>query len=223
MAIRQPSSRPASCAAGTTQSASRCLDNHPEAGEILATVSIPAHSTATRVSPTRIVAALLDEAAGRSILLDGDFDQLMVTAKLEVRYHKPTPTDTPLLLVGRLDRGGDQHAEARAELRLPDGTISARARCCWRARRSRSAALAGRAAVLEGGRVAALRSSAAACEALAVRVEGTLVDLGAERDLKLPAAGGLVGRTGSGLAGQRVEGATRFRHHPHEAIAVAPC
>lgn len=129
MAIRQPSSRSCFvCGRDNPVGLHVRWDNHPDAGEIHATVTIPGYFNGyPGVAHGGIVAALLDEAAGRSILLDGDFDQLMVTAKLEVRYHKPTPTDTPLLLVGRLDRGGSQHAEARAELRLPDGTVSARA------------------------------------------------------------------------------------------------
>ena len=129
MAIRQPSSRSCFvCGRDNPVGLHVRWDNHPDVGEVHATVSIPAHFNGyPGVAHGGIVAALLDEAAGRSILLDGDFDQLMVTAKLEVRYHQPAPTETPLLLVGRLDRGGNQHAEARAELRLPDGSVAARA------------------------------------------------------------------------------------------------
>jgi uncharacterized protein (TIGR00369 family) len=129
MPVRQPSSRSCFvCGRDNPVGLKVRWDNHKDVGEIRASVTIPAHFNGyPGVAHGGIVAALLDETAGRSILLDGDFDQLMVTAKLEVRYHKPTPTDVPLLLVGRLVRGGDQHAEARAELRLPDGTISARA------------------------------------------------------------------------------------------------
>ena len=74
-----------------------------------------------------IVGALLDETAGRTILMDGGFEDLMVTAKLEVVYRRPTPTGVPLLAVGRLVRRSGTRAEAEAELRLPDGTVTARA------------------------------------------------------------------------------------------------
>ncbi len=74
-----------------------------------------------------IVGALLDETAGRTILMDGGFEDLMVTAKLEVVYRRPTPTGVPLLVVGRLLRRSGTRAEAEAELRLPDGTVAARA------------------------------------------------------------------------------------------------
>jgi len=55
------------------------------------------------------------------------FEDLMVTAKLEVAYRRPTPTGVPLLVVGRLTRRSGARAEAEAELRLPDGTVAARA------------------------------------------------------------------------------------------------
>jgi acyl-coenzyme A thioesterase PaaI-like protein len=83
--------------------------------------------TSTGVTHGGIVGALLDETAGRTILMDGGFEDLMVTAKLEVVYRRPTPTDVPLLLVGRLLRRLSTRAEAEAELRLQDGTVTARA------------------------------------------------------------------------------------------------
>ena len=102
-------------------------DEHPEAGEIRATVTIPEHFNGyPGVAHGGIVGAILDETAGRSILMDGGFDDLMVTAKLEVIYRRPTPTGVPLRAVGRLVRRSDDRAEAKAELQLPDGTVAAR-------------------------------------------------------------------------------------------------
>jgi len=104
-------------------------DQHPEAGEIRGTVTVPGHFNGyPGVTHGGIVAALLDETAGRSILMDGGFEDLMVTAKLEVVYRRPTPTGVPLLVVGRLRRRTGTRAEAEAELRLPDGTVTARAK-----------------------------------------------------------------------------------------------
>lgn len=74
-----------------------------------------------------IVATMLDEVGGRSVLLDGDDDNLMVTLKLEVRYRRPTPTNTPLLVVGTLTQPGERRARAHGEIRLPDGTVTAEA------------------------------------------------------------------------------------------------
>jgi len=104
-------------------------DQHPEAGEIRGTVTVPGHFNGyPGVTHGGIVAALLDETAGRTILMDGGFEDLMVTAKLEVVYRRPTPTGAPLLVVGRLLRRIGTRAEAEAELRLPDGTVTARAK-----------------------------------------------------------------------------------------------
>ena len=102
-------------------------DEHPEAGELRGTVTIPEHFNGyPGVTHGGIVAAVLDETAGRTILMDGGFDDLMVTAKLEVVYRRPTPTGVPLEVVGRLLRRVGRRAEAEAELRLPDGTVAAR-------------------------------------------------------------------------------------------------
>ena len=104
-------------------------DQDPEAGEIRGTVTVPGHFNGyPGVTHGGIVAALLDETAGRTILMDGGFEDLMVTAKLEVVYRRPTPTGVPLLVVGRLRRRTGTRAEAEAELRLPDGTVTARAK-----------------------------------------------------------------------------------------------
>jgi acyl-coenzyme A thioesterase PaaI-like protein len=102
-------------------------DQHPEAGELRGTVVIPEHFNGyPGVTHGGIVAAILDETAGRTILMDGGFEDLMVTAKLEVVYRRPTPTGVALEAVGRLLRRLEARAEAEAELRLPDGTVTAR-------------------------------------------------------------------------------------------------
>ena len=103
-------------------------ENDREAGEIRGTVEIPEHFNGyPGVVHGGIVATLLDETAGRALLLEGGHEDLMVTLKLEVSYRRPTPTATPLALVGRLRRRTASRAEAEAELRLPDGTVSASA------------------------------------------------------------------------------------------------
>jgi hypothetical protein len=59
--------------------------------------------------------------------MDGGAEDLMVTAKLDVVYRRPTPTQVPLTMVGRLRTRNGDRAEAEAELRLPDDTVVARA------------------------------------------------------------------------------------------------
>jgi uncharacterized protein (TIGR00369 family) len=99
-----------------------------DSGEIRGRVTIPdSFNGYPGVAHGGIVAAVLDETAGRSILVRGGFDELMVTAKLDVTYRRPTPTGVALEAVGRLVRHSGARAEAEAELLLPDGTVAARA------------------------------------------------------------------------------------------------
>jgi len=100
-------------------------ENHPEAGEIRGSVVVPEHFNGyPGVVHGGIVATLLDETAGRTVLLtgprsaDGDRQDRVV-------YRRPTPTGTPLTLVGRFLRHVGDRAEAHGEVRLPDGTVSA--------------------------------------------------------------------------------------------------
>lgn len=74
-----------------------------------------------------IVASLLDEAMARSLLVEGGFDDLLVTAKLEVVFRRPTPTGVPLAVAGRIVHRSGTRAQASAELRLADGTVTAQA------------------------------------------------------------------------------------------------
>lgn len=73
-----------------------------------------------------VVAALLDEAAGRAVMI-GAPERFMVTAQLKVRYHHPVPIGQTLLLVAHPLRVGTRLARARAELRRSDGTLCAEA------------------------------------------------------------------------------------------------
>jgi uncharacterized protein (TIGR00369 family) len=73
-----------------------------------------------------IVAAMLDEAAGRTAMI-GNHETLMVTAKITIKYRQPTPTETPLLVVGKILKRRGKLLVAASEVRLPDGSISAEA------------------------------------------------------------------------------------------------
>ncbi len=74
-----------------------------------------------------ITAALLDETAGRALLLDGNSENLFVTLKLEVKYRQPTPTGVPLTVVGWVISRSSTRAKVAAKLTLPDGTVAAEA------------------------------------------------------------------------------------------------
>jgi uncharacterized protein (TIGR00369 family) len=99
-----------------------------EKGEVRASLEIPEHFNGfPGTVHGGVLSALLDEAAVRTALLDGGFDDLMVTAKLEVAFRRPTPTRTPIVVAARLVRRVGTRAQAEAEVRLPDGTVAARA------------------------------------------------------------------------------------------------
>jgi len=73
-----------------------------------------------------IVASLLDEAGGRVVMI-GNHRHFMMTAKMEVKYRRPTPLGQPLTVYGRLLKMRGRLAVAHAELRLADGTVTAEA------------------------------------------------------------------------------------------------
>ena len=73
-----------------------------------------------------IIATILDETSGRAILLDNDFNRLMVTLKMEMVYKKNTPTNTTLKAVGRVLKDSGSRAQVEGEIILPDGTVSAK-------------------------------------------------------------------------------------------------
>jgi len=98
----------------------------PEAREVRAEFVVPAHYQGyPGVVHGGIVAAILDEVSGRAILLHGSDEDLMATMRLVVRYRRPTPTDTPLVAVGRVEQIGGVGARVAGEIRLPDGTVTA--------------------------------------------------------------------------------------------------
>ena len=100
--------------------------NDREARLVRATVTVPEHFNGyPNIVHGGIVAAILDETAGRAIMLDTGPDNLMVTIKLEVKYRLPTPTNTPLTVVGWVIKGGKTRARVASEIRLPDGTVTA--------------------------------------------------------------------------------------------------
>lgn len=101
--------------------------NDLEKQQVRANITIPEHfNSYPGFVHGGIIAALLDETSGRATLLNGDFDNLMVTARLEVKYIQPTPTGQPLEVIGWLIRGSRRYARVAGEIRLADGTITAR-------------------------------------------------------------------------------------------------
>lgn len=100
--------------------------NDPDARQIRADLVIPDHFNGyPGIAHGGIVAAILDETAGRAILLNGDTGLLMVTMKLEVKYRRPTPTGQPITAIGWILQPGEKLARAASVIRLPNGTVTA--------------------------------------------------------------------------------------------------
>ncbi|NPV92534.1 MAG: PaaI family thioesterase [Firmicutes bacterium] len=103
--------------------------NDDESQRVVGTVTVPAKFNGyPGVVHGGIVAAILDETAGRAIMLNREFDNLMVTIKLEVTYRRPTPCGVPLTVTGWVDRRSGSRAQVAGEIRLPDGSLTATAK-----------------------------------------------------------------------------------------------
>lgn len=97
-----------------------------DAEEVRATVNVPAqYQGYPGVVHGGIVSAILDETAGRAVLINGSDEDLMATLRLTIRYRRPTPTEMPLTAVGWVERWSGMGARVGGELRLPDGTVTA--------------------------------------------------------------------------------------------------
>lgn len=100
----------------------------PKAAQILAPLNVPDHYQGyPGIVHGGILAAILDETTGRAINIGQDEEVFWVTAKLELRYRKPTPTETPLTAVGWVVQRRRRAAEVAGEIRLGDGTVTAEA------------------------------------------------------------------------------------------------
>lgn len=100
--------------------------NDDENQRVIGTVIIPERFNGyPGVAHGGIVAALLDETSGRAIMLNGEFDNLMVTMKLEVTYRHPTPCGEPVTAAGWVVKQSGGRARVAGEIRRADGTVTA--------------------------------------------------------------------------------------------------
>ena len=77
-----------------------------------------------------IVATILDETSGRALMADHEHahsseDAFFVTAKIQVRYRRATPTNTPLIAIGWVEQSGQNRSKAKGKLCLTNGTVLA--------------------------------------------------------------------------------------------------
>lgn len=97
-----------------------------EAGQVIAQLTIPeAYQGYPGIAHGGILATILDEIAGRAIMMGAEDAPFWVTAKLELRYRAPTPTETPLTAVGWVVEERRRSAKVAGEIRLPDGAVTA--------------------------------------------------------------------------------------------------
>ena len=103
----------------------RWYEDH-QARQVRSTVTVPGHFNGyPGVVHGGIVSAILDETSGRAVMLKSGKDALMVALKLEVRFRRPTPTNTPLTVIGWTIKQNTYRAQVAGEIRLPDGTLTA--------------------------------------------------------------------------------------------------
>jgi acyl-coenzyme A thioesterase PaaI-like protein len=100
----------------------------PVARQVIVPVVIPeCYQSYPGIVHGGILATILDETAGRAVMMGFDEAPFWVTGKLEIRYRKPTPTETPLTIVGWVVKQRRRLAEVAGEVRLADGTVTAEA------------------------------------------------------------------------------------------------
>jgi len=78
-----------------------------------------------------VVAAMLDEAAGRSLMISdtagAQNPRFMFTARLDIRYRNNVPVGKSLRLVGKAGKSKARTAQAEAFIFDPSGTLLAQA------------------------------------------------------------------------------------------------
>jgi acyl-coenzyme A thioesterase PaaI-like protein len=77
-----------------------------------------------------IIAAILDEAAGR-VNLQGFSPRFMYTARLEIRYRNNVPIGQPLMVIGRSVKNKGRMAESWAGIYGPGESLLAEAKALY--------------------------------------------------------------------------------------------
>ncbi len=97
-------------------------------GEVTVECKLPAeYQSYPGIVHGGIVAAMLDEAAGRSQMGGADQTRFMFTARLQIHYRKNVPIGQPLRLVGRAGIVKARTAAATSAIYDQDGTLLAEA------------------------------------------------------------------------------------------------
>lgn len=98
------------------------------AGEVCADCEVPEkYQGYPGIVHGGIVAAMLDELAGRSLMGGAEVTRFMVTARLNVRYRKNVPVGEPLRLVGCAGEDRGRTATATSAIYDRQGVLLAEA------------------------------------------------------------------------------------------------
>jgi uncharacterized protein (TIGR00369 family) len=74
-----------------------------------------------------VIAAILDEAAGRTVMGDVNPRKVVVTARMDIRYRKPVPVGQPLVASGELVGEKGQVVRAHGKICDTGGNLLAEA------------------------------------------------------------------------------------------------
>ncbi len=97
-------------------------------GEVTADICLPdPYQGYPGITHGGIIAAMLDEAAGRAHMGLAEAPRFMFTARLLVNYRKNVPTGKPLKLVGRAGMSKRRTAAATSAIMDLDGNVLAEA------------------------------------------------------------------------------------------------
>lgn len=81
----------------------------------------------TGIAHGGVVAAILDEAAGRTVMGEENPRRVVVTARMDVRYRRPVPVSQPLLITGELLEEKGKVVKARSKIINQQGLLLAEA------------------------------------------------------------------------------------------------
>lgn len=128
MRIRQPSSRYCFVCGVSNPFGLHIHFEETQPGEVMAEVTLPEHFQGyPGITHGGIIAAMLDEVAGRAHMGAAADPSFMFTASLKVRYRKNVPTGQPLHLVGKAGARKGRMAEASSAIYGAQGDLLAEA------------------------------------------------------------------------------------------------
>lgn len=127
MGQRQPNSRHCFVCGVNNPIGLKLVFTETNSGEVSAEVTLPEkYQGYPGVVHGGIVAAMLDEIAGRS-LMGGNPPRFMYTARMDIRYRSNVPVGKPLRLVGRSGKSKSRTAIATGALYNAEGDLLAEA------------------------------------------------------------------------------------------------